>query len=713
MIVSDIRWSGREIGAIEKRLVLCFSIFFLFFLFDLLLFSESSYGQSPLINKQLYSPEVRMEWIPNTAQPPPDSEAKIYAEVIDKYGEIQNATLFYKVEPDPSLVKEPFMTYSNKTSMNLVNGNKSNGTWLGILPLELENSIVHYNVYLKDNMGYTYNSSDKYKNSYHVVKDGNGPVPESVFVCNASMDFKTCSESQDKRTKVYNGAQGLVAYSRLTENSSGTLSAELFASYYNDSSKSVNSVGPIHMQKVNETDGVGNTEIFKANLNFNLPENHNIIFHVNATDHAGNPTTKDSYKAFNETIHSCSEHPDTASNNFMFNVAALDIDPKARTAQVVINFTQKGISKDVINNRAFTDLPFIDGINVDSNFRTNPKNYFYIPINSTQSDKSGCSFDISGSKKMFLTLWGDTSNYPFDRYTLNIYFVPPPIEKKFIGAQANFSSLKSMKISPVNTRIVNYPDPLVRNLDHQCLQIAKSIFPGPFVDRWLASKSQICPTIFGQGTPEPNSVRFEEINGTTYDNATDALRSRIPLLNVQVQLERAIQTDHTIAVIIIPILSIFYLLGATFMFEQTKGDSDAIANRLLLTLGIFALIFTLPGILDEMKPETSASTIGDSLLSIIVVASIAFTVSSIILSTPTIQGWFPSRFTWIDGITFIIISIVVIVLLWNYNLSITLWLVPIIIFGLGYGLLLRILGLKIKISLRSKLFNRKHKYEPV
>jgi hypothetical protein len=709
MIVSEIRLSGREIGAIEKRLILCFSIFFIFYLFDLLLFSESSYGQSPLINKELYSPEVRIEGIPNTAQPPPGSEVKIYAGVIDKYGEIQNATLFYKVEPDPSLVKEPFMTYSNKKSMNLVNGNKSNGTWLGILPLELENSIVRYNVYLKDNMGYTYNSSDNDRNSYHVIKDENGPVPESLFVCNASLDFKTCSKSQDNRTLVYNGADGLVAYSNITENGSGTLSAELFASYHNDSSNSVNSVGPIYMHKVNETDEGRNTEIFKTN--FNLPENHNIIFHVNATDHAGNPTREDSYKAFNEFIHSCSEHPDPALNKFMFEVSALDIDPRERTVLVVINFTQNGISKDVINNRVFTALPFIDGINVDSNLRTNYRNYFAIPINATQSDNSGCSFDISGSKKMWLSLWGDTSDYPFDRYKFNIYFVPPPIKKKFIGANATFVPLKSMKISPVNISIINYPDPSVRNLDHQCLRIAKSIFASPFVDRWFASHSQICPPIFGPGTPEPKSVRFEEINGTAYANVTDTLRSHIPLLNVQVKLERAIETDHTIAVIIIPILSIFYLLGATYMFEQTKED-DAIGNRLLLTLGIFALIFTLPQILDEMKPETSASTVGDSLLSIIVVATIAFTVSSIITSTPTIKKWFPSRYTWIDGITFIIISIVVILLLWNYNLYITRWLVPVIIFGLGYGLLLRILGLKIKGSLWTlwrKPFTRKHK----
>ena len=47
----------------------------------------------------------------------------------------------------------------------------------GYFPLELENSIVRYNVYLKDDMGYTYNSSDNDRNSYHVIKDENGRSP--------------------------------------------------------------------------------------------------------------------------------------------------------------------------------------------------------------------------------------------------------------------------------------------------------------------------------------------------------------------------------------------------------------------------------------------------------------------------------------------------------------------------------------------------------
>jgi hypothetical protein len=164
--------------------------------------------------------------------------------------------------------------------------------------------------------------------------------------------------------------------------------------------------------------------------------------------------------------------------------------------------------------------------------------------------------------------------------------------------------------------------------------------------------------------------------------------------------------NFTILTLVIPILAIFYLLGALFIFENS---GDQIGNRLALTLGIFALIFTLSELINPMKPQTSTPTIGDSLLSIIIISTIVFTISSIISSSPVVQKWFPRRYGWIDGIIFIIISGLVVVLLWNYNSSVTFWLVPIIIIGLGYGLLLRILGVKITKPLWDIFFTRRAK----
>jgi hypothetical protein len=166
-------------------------------------------------------------------------------------------------------------------------------------------------------------------------------------------------------------------------------------------------------------------------------------------------------------------------------------------------------------------------------------------------------------------------------------------------------------------------------------------------------------------------------------------------MNVRYNFNRT----YSIATIIIPIVAIFYLLGAIFLFENS---SENIGKRLTLTLGIFALLFTLPNIISSLKPQTSAPTIADSMLSIIIIASIAFTISSILSSTSILQKWFPKHYSLIDGIVFIIISGFVISYFSNYLFDSELWwLIPLIIFGLGYGLLLRALGVKINRPLLS------------
>jgi F0F1-type ATP synthase assembly protein I len=88
------------------------------------------------------------------------------------------------------------------------------------------------------------------------------------------------------------------------------------------------------------------------------------------------------------------------------------------------------------------------------------------------------------------------------------------------------------------------------------------------------------------------------------------------------------------------------------------------------------------------------------MLSIIIIASIAFTISSILSSTSILQKWFPKHYSLIDGIVFIIISGFVISYFSNYLFDSELWwLIPLIIFGLG--LLLRALGVKINRPLLS------------
>ena len=71
------------------------------------------------------------------------------------------------------------------------------------------------------------------------------------------------------------------------------------------------------------------------------------------------------------------------------------------------------------------------------------------------------------------------------------------------------------------------------------------------------------------------------------------------------------------------------------------------------------------------------------------IASIGFTISSVISSNSSFQRIFPRHYRWTDFVVFVIISMIIISSLVQYETSITIWLVPILILGLGYGFLVR------------------------
>jgi hypothetical protein len=95
------------------------------------------------------------------------------------------------------------------------------------------------------------------------------------------------------------------------------------------------------------------------------------------------------------------------------------------------------------------------------------------------------------------------------------------------------------------------------------------------------------------------------------------------------------------------------------------------------------------------------------MLSVIVIATIAFTISSILSSSSVMQKWFPEHYKSIDPIVFVIVAGMIIVYFSNFQIDISIWLIPVILFGLGYGLLLRTFGIKIDRPLIGIL--RRHK----
>ena len=84
------------------------------------------------VKLQKYSPEVEYGHIP--LKPTAESGTQIYAKFIDKYGEILNATLSYSID-EHSVDRQ---SLSNHTRMELIDGDYSNGTFLGIIPSQQE-----------------------------------------------------------------------------------------------------------------------------------------------------------------------------------------------------------------------------------------------------------------------------------------------------------------------------------------------------------------------------------------------------------------------------------------------------------------------------------------------------------------------------------------------------------------------------------------------
>jgi hypothetical protein len=301
---------------------------------------------------------------------------------------------------------------------------------------------------------------------------------------------------------------------------------------------------------------------------------------------------------------------------------------------------------------------YLKGISVENDRIENNFN-FLLESGYSESECSNTqsiqNWNKTGSDRTSVLIQGDPSLFPFDRYHINLILGIP-----YKNIQFNLTSSQSTLSGTgfdysVQTILQKNTTSQIDNLIRK--NIGFATYPCHFEFPVLMPLCNI---------PENNYTST----------------------NIKVELFR----DYSIAIVVIPLLAIFFLLGAIFIFDNS---SDNISNRLTLTLGVFALIFTLPEVINSMKPATSGPTIADSMLSIIIIATIAFTISSVISSSSIIRNWFPNRYTWIDGIVFLIVSGLVVAYFSNFPFDITIWLIPIIVFGLGYGLLLRILGVKI------------------
>ncbi len=193
-----------------------------------------------------------------------------------------------------------------------------------------------------------------------------------------------------------------------------------------------------------------------------------------------------------------------------------------------------------------------------------------------------------------------------------------------------------------------------------------------------------------------NYTSLATINNKTYlDFLNNSLNKTYGTVQKPDFLHLALRFDRNFSIytIMIPLVAIFILLGGIFLLPVSE-----VSNRLTMTLGIFAFLFTFAPIIDGMKPlSVHNPTIADFLISVTMIATIVFSVFSI--GGFVLYRKYKNKFTgakwWIliDGIAFLIVLFGI--LFYNpmihYPIDITIWLIPTILVSLGYGLIGRIL----------------------
>ena len=422
--------------------------------------------------------------------------------------------------------------------------------------------------------------------------------------------------------------------------------------YYTSDNKSKHLTNVMKLIEGNNWYGLYRFSLPPANVNINY--NYSVI----AYDNAENGGKEEN------TIVQSSANPEGFEMTRIMVDMNMDIDPLNLTLKDDISIN----GRFPIQNYPLQDNPsrllssestdLIKIINARNN--TEATDYFEIPIiiQPNENPLSRLQFTSNSTIASSIKLIGEPSRFPFDSYYANIIVATP------------FKNIQLNSFSPSFSSNTNLS--------------------------WVPSvhKSLIDPEQVGIFYGNSTHVPLEDTKKYFFPSTSDINPSDHTFINFQIDLQRT----NTIAIVIIPMLGIFYLLGAIFIFENS---ADNIGNRLALTLGIFALIFTLPEIINSLKPATSALTIADSLLGIIIIASIAFTITSVMSSSPSVHKLFPKHHGWIDWIVFVIVSGIVLLYSTNFPTDIIIWLIPVIIFGLGYGLLFRTLGIKINKPLVS------------
>jgi hypothetical protein len=299
----------------------------------------------------------------------------------------------------------------------------------------------------------------------------------------------------------------------------------------------------------------------------------------------------------------------------------------------------------------------VDGANVAEN---RVEDYFRLPVMRFQDSLNTSSFTTNNasSRASSISIAGDSSRFPFDHYFVSLVLQIPLNHTSFTYSGQYDKSVNSSWVPFINGSALN---------STQIMRQYSKL-------NSLKCDAYRSPTILNNCIYLGYSLR----NPLEYKYYT--------WLNIFIDFKR----NYSVAAITIPIVAIFYLLGANFVMRTNQ-----LPNRLAITLGVFAFLFAFIPIVNQMKPPTTTNvpTIADLLITLILTATITYTVSSVIASSPVIRNKFSKESILIDGVAFLLVSAVAIgyIISSSFPFDILIWLTPTVLFGLGYGLLLRLL----------------------
>lgn len=572
------------------------------------------------------------------------SVVQIFAAIQDDYGKTLQGNLSYSVDNGNTTI----------VPLQLFNGFPFNGTYFGEIPLDLDNKAIDYEISFLDEFNYKLNCNreiDLIQDSgYHMLEerfeeaneDNDGPVIEDVYIVGPQLP----NEPVKVRAFVDDPESGIknvtLKYSTIAHNDED-YSFNYTLMTYNHSFDAYEGEIPAFPEETT-------ISWFVAAFNdqeMGTSEGLSMRDLLGEDEEDPEEWVTGSYDFFIYNPHLPYWRDTNSANEIRLITIINSIDPQDRTMNFSLFFDGNRVN--------WTDhlVPFPLKL-------VSPEETFSYELSgeslgeglsiikfSNQSNANKSQIDRNVINLPNLRLVGDPLSYPFDKYSLNLFIIIPHIG----NINETFKQHFNDEVSSTWTAVGTIRGQTLDTASHQCRLLT-------FINTSLSSEVQKdqCKQFFG--TNEVFNLR------------TDFTR------------------NYTSLIIIFPLVAVFYLLGAIFIFENNNGN---IGNRLTLSLGVFALIFTLPEIISSMKPFTIGPTIADSLLSMIMIASIGFTISSVISSNSTFQRAFPRHYGWTDSIVFIIMTIIIISSLMQYDTNILIWLIPIVILGLGYGLLIRII----------------------